>query len=336
MEGLDLTPALLDRLRELAKAGRWQEVKLRLTAVREELSADPWALLLLAEAHCRLNDPAEALAATMEALALFRDSGDDAGVLKACNEAGIALFELGDLDTAERRFAEALALAETTGAEGMRAKVANNLGAICTLRGRREQALQYQRLALACFQRLGEVRGQAETYHNLGITYRDLGLPAESDAFFAQAAGRAREAGDDALFGFALAARAELALQQQNLAVAEGASRQAMMRFDTSATPYGQAEALKLSGMIAARRGDLPTARLRLEQALDLSDVHGAPLLDAEIRLEHGLVLFGLGQIADGEAELERAALAFDRLGADELAERARSLLRTPDAPASL
>jgi tetratricopeptide (TPR) repeat protein len=329
-ESLSFSARLLERLRELGSTGRWQEVKLRLISVRHELAGHPWGLVLLAEAYTRCNEPRLALVAAEEALSIFRASADAEGMRKALNESGIAQFELGELDRAEDRFREVMALAEATGAEVMQAKAANNLGAICTLRGDRQLGLEYHRIALACFRKLADVRGEAETLHNLGICYRDLGLRAEAEAFFSQACARARDAGDETLVGFAIAARAEISLDESDLRKAEGASRQAMMRFDTAATPYGQAEALKLAGMIAVQRGDIRGGLERLDRALALSVVHGAPLLDAEIRMERGAVLHRAGRTREGLEELTAAARALERLGAHGLAQRARELTSRP------
>jgi tetratricopeptide (TPR) repeat protein len=256
--------------------------------------------------------------------------GDSPGMLRALNECGIAHFEQGEMDLAEDRFREVLDLAEAVGAEPMQAKSANNLGAICTLRGERDRGLEYHRIALTCFRALGDARGEAETLHNMGISYRDRGMVAEADAFFSLAATRGRAAGDETLVGFAIAARAELALQQQDLARAEGASRQAMMRFDVGASPYGQAESLKLAGMIALQRGDLKTALERLDRAVGLSPVHGAPLLDAEVRLERGIVLCRSGATEAGLADIRAAADVLEGLGAVQRAERARDLAANP------
>ena len=60
----------------------------------------------------------------------------------------------------------------------MAARASNNLASLAQLGERPEVALSLYRSALISYQRLGDRRGMAETHHNLGLVFRQLGRPA--------------------------------------------------------------------------------------------------------------------------------------------------------------
>jgi tetratricopeptide (TPR) repeat protein len=316
-----------------ARSGRWQEARRILRAVQEELHSEPQALYLLAEAHSRLSEPEAARIAARYALEGFGERGDPQGLLRAENLLGVILFEAGELDEARAHFRNALRLAMEEGALQMRANIANNLGTICDLRGEREQALEYFHMALRSYYEAGDLKGQAQTSHNLGIAHKELEQREVSEGFFAQAAELALAAGADALFAFSVMARAELVLEAGDPDDAEQLVRQALPRFDTASSLYGLTEVHRLRGLIAWRRGDVAQAQAHLDAAMDFSDLHGVPLLDAEVRVERGHLLCLLGETEGGLEDLRRAAEAFEGLQSRRRAERARTLLRTFSAP---
>lgn len=324
-----------ERAEAFAAGGRWQEARAALAAVREELDALPRAVLLMAEACCRLHDPAPARAHAEHALALLQAAGDAEGEMRAQNFLGIVHFETGELDGALHHFLAALELAYRLGEDRRCAGITNNLGTICTLRGEREAAIEHHREALAIFRRLGDPLGEAQTLHNLGIAYRDLEQVDDADRCFADAARAAEAAGEARLFGLSLVARAELRLRKGELATAERMARMALLRFDVHNSLFGLAEAHRVLGTVARLRGDLAAARANLDRALDLCGVHAGPLLEAETRLERGILLRALGEPAAAEADLCAAAALFDQLGATGQAERTRALLAGEPAPST-
>lgn len=327
--------ALLAEAEAAGKQGRWQEVRRMLAAVREELPRAPRGLLLLADACCQLDDLEQARSAADEALARFREAGDDEGAMKAKNLLGVALFHAGSLDAARVWFRGALALAMALGADRMRADLANNLGAICDLTGEREQALLYYHQALRGYEELGSLPGQARARHNLGIAHRDLGQCSAAEDSFARAAELAEAAGDPVLFAFARVAEAEMVVRRGDLEGAEQRIRQALPRFDIAASLHGLIEVHKLRGMIAGKRGDLETARGHLDTAVDFGEMHGVPLLDAEVRAERGAVLCAIGEVRAGIEDLARAAEAFHSLHARHRAEEVRATLERVASPAA-
>jgi len=100
-------------------------------------------------------------------------------------------------------------------------------------------------------------------------------------------------------------------------------------------TTGARASAARAAGVWAAANGDLETARLRLEDAVDLLGVARAPFERAEARLELALVLDRLGLDEQARAEAERARVAFEELDARRRAAEAARLSGASTSAAS-
>ena len=326
-----ITPELAAHAEALAQAKHWRELKHLLISVPlAELQRHPRILFLLADAYGRLGFAERALEMARQAADLFEKAGDTRSLVTARNRVGRFLFERGLLPEAERIFrivvaeGEALALTDVVGG------ALNNLGAIASVRGDRDEALRCYERALQAFTATKNEHGLAHTYHNLALAYRDAGLVQEAEALFAEVAQRASLAGDEWLATVASTARAETRLQSggsDSGADADAMARQALLRFDVFASTLGQAEAQKLAGMAAVSRGDLDTAVRRLTDAIRLADRHGNPLIAAEARYELGIVRMSLGQHDAARNDLGAAAAAFADLGNEDAAQRAREAL---------
>ena len=322
-----ISPELAAHAEALAEAKHWRELKHLLIAVSlDELKKHPRMLFLLADAYGRLGFAERALEMAKTAAELFERAGDAQALVNARNRVGRFLFERGLLQDAERTFREVVDEADRLGLTDVVGGALNNLGAIASIRGARDEALQCYEGALAAFTRTRNDHRLAHTYHNLALAYRDAELYQEADALFAEVAQRASLAGDEWLATVASTARAEIRLQSggSDAGAADAAARQALLRFDVFASTLGQAEAQKLAGMAAVSRGDLATAARRLSDAMQLANRHGNPLIAAEARYERGLVRLSLGQLDEARHDLLGAAAIFTDMGYEDGARRAR------------
>src|SRR5712692_808167 len=181
---------LLAELRGLAEQGRHREVLDRLQAEPATVLEHRTSFALVA-AHMR---------------------GEPQAQLRARNFEGAIALLRGDLDGAERRFAEALELARLALDHATQARCFNNLGIIAFLRGDPASALASYRLALAAYQQAGVIRGVAETHHNMSISWRELRDNGRALGAADQAVRLASEVRDDSLIGLALTGRAEVHL----------------------------------------------------------------------------------------------------------------------------
>ena len=123
----------------------------------------------------------------------MEQSGNWVARRRAVNLWGAALFELGELEAAELAFRRALELGEQERDALLVARAMNNLGQIANVRGRRVDALTLYQLAVPAYGDWGNVRGLAETYHNMAISYRDLNLLDRADECEQRAIEFARE-----------------------------------------------------------------------------------------------------------------------------------------------
>ena len=320
---------LLDRARALRAAGAWRDLE-RLGADLGEASlmAEPELGFLFALASRVVGQTQRALdtASAVEKLAQLR--GDRRLRAEAANLVGIAHFEAGRLAEAEECWGGLLASAADWGDEESATRASNNLGVLANVRGQRDRALLHYERALASYQRLGNVRGLAETHHNLGISYRDLGFDREADAHFRRAMELAATAGAEDVIALAETERALLRARAGDGALADAMAVRALQRFERLGEVLGQADALRVRAAAARadqRDGD---AAAHLEAALAIAREHADPLLLAEVQRDRGLLLRDAGRSEEARAALEEAAASFTRLGSAAEAEAVAAIAR--------
>jgi tetratricopeptide (TPR) repeat protein len=312
---------LTHQLRELVRTGRFREA---LEAHHRAGEAAPRAdaLLLAATAATRLGELHTAETLAGEAVRRFAERGDFDGRMRALNLLGVIGFERGHLAEAERRLTEALSIAYRLEDSLVAARACNNLASVIHLRGRPDEAIGLYRGALLSYQRLGDRRGTAETYHNLGLTYRQRADFDEAEKAVTQAVRHAESVGEPTLMALTSGGRAELRIDQGDSALAltelDRASRMAELAGDL----IGVAELRRIRA-VAAWRGD------RFEDALEeaeagrrIAEEHDVALLRAECSALAALANRALGRTAQAETRRAEAVEVFGALGAVTLLER--------------
>ena len=301
-----------DRLRELVRAGRFREaLELYRRAPGEAARAD--ARLLAATAATRLGelDLAETLAE--EAVHRFAERGDFDGRMRALNLLGVIGFERGRLAEAERRLTEALSIAYRLDDSLAAARACNNLASVAHLQGRPDEAVGLYRGALLGYQRLGDRRGTAETYHNLGLAYRQLADYDEADNAVAQAVRHAESLGEPALMALASGGRAELRIARGDAELALPELDRAARLAEVAGDVIGGAEVQRIRALAALRQGRHVEAALEADAARATAAAHGVALLRAECAAIAALAYRALGRPDPAE---ERRTEALDLLGA--------------------
>jgi tetratricopeptide (TPR) repeat protein len=305
----------------------WAALAERLRPLGEEtLTADPELGFLFADAARRLGETetSRRVAERVEPAALR--SGDRRLAVNVVNLRGMALTDGGRLEDAEDAFSRLLELASEWEDEEFAARASNNLGVLANIRGQRETALTCYGRALAAYQRLGYVRGLAQTHHNLGISYRDLAFAEDADAHFRRAIemGTA-SAAEDVVAGAELE-RALLRARAGDGPLAERMARRALERYERLGDPLGRGDALR--GVAAALRasGRDPEAHDALDAALVIAQENADPLLLAEVQRDRGLLLRDDGRSDEARDALLESAASFDRLGASAEAAAVRGI----------
>jgi tetratricopeptide (TPR) repeat protein len=318
----------LAEVRALYEQRDWRALVEQFAHVPDErLDADSEAAFCYADALWRTGQAERTLELVGRIEASARRRGDRRLRVNVINLAGMALFESGRSVEAEARFSELLELSSEWNDEEFAARASNNLGVLANVRGRRDLALTYYQRALASYYRLGYLRGVAQTHHNLGISYRDLGFDREADAHYQRAIGFARSAKSEDVIALAETERALLRARCGDGTVAEALAQRALDRFERMGDDLGRAEALRvLSAAARAQDRDEPAAE-RLEEALTIARAHSDPLLHAEVQRDRGLLLRDQGRIAAARDALLDAASHFTTLGATAEAEAVRSII---------
>jgi tetratricopeptide (TPR) repeat protein len=232
------------------------------------------------------------------------------------NMIGVACFALGELDDAANAFSEALDLASQSEDLLLLARVSNNLGTIANMRGQHEEALGHYRLAIPAYQRIGQVRGLAESYHNLAITYRDLGDLEQADENERRAIEYAADAEVPRVAAIGRIGRAEIALRRNDARLAETTARMAAEELSRLGDPWQEADAQRVVGVAAGMQGHLDDALAAFERALDIARARGHSLNEADTLRDRALVLLRQRAQDLGLADARKAIEIFRKLGA--------------------
>jgi tetratricopeptide (TPR) repeat protein len=304
------------KARSCAARGRWKELRALLGRRPEELERRPELAVMLAEAQLRTGRLGTALALLRRTMPALERSGNAPELRRAVNMLGAAHFELGQLSEAEAAFGRALELASAAGADLIVGRATNNLGLIANIRGRPGTALSLYRLAIPAYQRAGNARGLAETFHNMAVSFRDLRQLEEADRHERRTTEFAREAGSAQLLAMAAAGRAELSLLRGDARVAEVGALAAAERYRGIPDPIGEADALRLAGAARLALGAPAAARPLLDRAVARAREHGSALVEAESRRARAAVLAALDDRTGAAADVAAALALYQGLGA--------------------
>lgn len=315
-------PDLVAILRALLGAGRYRDVLTSWLAAAPPEARRSEALLLAATASMRLGEVARAGELAAEALEGFRLRADQDGRLRALNLLGAVAFEVGALDEAAARFEMARALARQLSDTLFEAHAANNLASVAHLRGDATTALSLYRVALLGYQRLGDRRGTSQTYHNLGLAFRELGAWQDADEATVQALRHARMVEDAALAALAMTGRAEVDVARGALDVAARELDRADELAQQAGDQLGTAEVGRVRAVLALRRDDPAAAFDAAREAGRTAGEQGSMLLVAECAAAEAVALRRMARREEAEASRSKAAEVFARLGASALSDR--------------
>lgn len=309
--------AVAQALRELLVAGRFQEVleQFRQLSAAPDLRR-PDVQLLAATAATRLGELDLGSNLGAEALGQFSTRGDRDGRMRTLNLLGAIHWERGRIAEAEWCFAEALHLARQLDDSLMLARACNNLASVAHLQGRSDEAAALYRRALLAYQRLGDRRGLAETYHNLGFSYRQAGEWQESESAAATAVRHAEVVGDAGLLALVVGAKAELSVERGDSALAQRELERAALLAEQSGDEVGRAEVHRVEALNALHRRDWDLALTHADTARQVALKYDSVLLAAECAGIAARAARGLdrpGEAADYRIEAEAG---FRQLGA--------------------
>jgi ATP/maltotriose-dependent transcriptional regulator MalT len=303
------------QLRELVRTGRFREA-LETYRVAADTGPRADARLLAATAATRLGELELAETLAGEAVQRFVERGDFDGRMRALNLLGVIGFERGRLAEAEHRLTEALGIAYRLEDSLLAARACNNLASVAHLRGRPEEAVGLYRGALLGYQRIGDRRGTAETYHNLGLTYRQIADYGEAEKAVTQAVRHAESVGEPTLMALTSGGRAELRIDQGNPELALPELDRASRMADLAGDVIGVAELRRVSAVAAWRQGRYDDAAREAEAGRRTAVEHGVALLRGECAALAALAHRALSRMEAAETRRAEAVEIFGALGA--------------------
>jgi tetratricopeptide (TPR) repeat protein len=307
---------IIDRARELAAAGAWVELVQLGRQPAGAMADDAELRVLLGEALVRTGELREARDLVESTLRVLATRGEKALYRRATNLFGVVTFTLGELDVSYAAFTAALDLATRADDLLLLARASNNLGAIANLQSRHDGALLHYRAALPVYQRLGQRRGLAETYHNLAITYRDLGLLAEADEHERRALDYAADDVAPRVAAMAHIGRAEVALRRGDAPLAERTAQRAARTMAELDDPLNEANAHRLAGAASTAMGRLDDAFASFERALGIAVSLGYALVEADTRRDRADAFMRTNDTERARRDALEAIAIFRRLGA--------------------
>ena len=325
----------LHEAQELADRGRYADLLAYLSErSSEELEQSPTLAVLCAIANARLGRLDVGHQWAMVALARARMLGDRPLELRALNVSGAISLERGGLHEATHFFARAQEQALVDSDLVTLGRCANNLGIIANLQGDFGRAVGAYTRAIAAYEQAQYGPGQAESHHNLAITYREMGSLEQALQSAGTALREADRLGDRRLKAQALAGRAEIRLARKEPELARREAERALSIHRELGDPVLESEDLRILAGAQGAMGQTAEAEAQLREVIVRAAQHARPLLAAITARDLAHLLARLGRPTEALELAREARATFDRLRADQELKKLDAFVATLGAAA--
>jgi tetratricopeptide (TPR) repeat protein len=264
--------------------------------------------------HHRRNEPALARQLCERSQKIAADIGDPVLAAEALNALAGFDLESGSMQAAREKFQRALELGGSSA--HLRGRTEQNLGILANVQGDSAEALACYRRSLLSFESIGDQRGCAIAYHNLGMVSADCEQWDDADRYFSLCLAAARAIGDIHLQGLGLLNHAEVHLARRDYEQARQNAETALGIFDQLGSLLDKADAYRVIGRAYRETGRYPQSESRLKSAMELTVSTGSLLSEAEVARELGLLYEAMGRKEEALAYLIAARTLFGRLNA--------------------
>jgi tetratricopeptide (TPR) repeat protein len=242
------------------------------------------------------------------------DLGDQVLAAEALNALAGFDLESGSMNAAREKFREALELGGNSA--HLRGRTEQNLGILANVQGDPDEAMAHYRESLMSFESIGDDRGCAIAYHNLGMVCADCERWEDADRYFRLCLGIARALGDIHLEGLGLLNHAEVHLARREYDQARQNAESALGIFEQLGSHIDKADAYCVIGRTYRETGRYPLAESRLRSAMELAVSTGSILSEAEVARETALLYQAMDRGSEAMAYLNVARTLFGRLDA--------------------
>lgn len=272
------------------------------------------ALRRMGVVHHHRDQPAVARELCERSYRTATDIGDAVLAAEALNAMAVFDFESGAMEAAREKFYRALELGGAS--TELRGRTEQNLGILANIQGGLAEALEHYQRSLVAFEKIGDDRGCAIAYHNLGMVSADRELWDDADGYFRRSFQIAEGIGDLHLQGLGLLNHAEVHLARQRYDQARQNAETALGIFDQLGSRLDKADAYKVIGRVYRETGRHALAESRLRSAVELSVGTGSILSEAEASRELALLYQSMGRNQEALRLLNAAHRLFGRLEA--------------------
>jgi tetratricopeptide (TPR) repeat protein len=167
------------------------------------------------------------------------------------------------------------------------------------------------------FEQMGEDRGLAETYHNMGMTYADAQHYPESNSYYEKSHDIAKKIGDVRLQAMVRLNRVELYTTINDVFAGLAHCNQALQTFIQLDDRLGEAETYKYLGILYGRKMEWDLAGSYFNDCIYLADKYKNPLLKGEALYEYGLMQIEKDDKGAARELCEKAHSIFNSLNAE-------------------
>jgi tetratricopeptide (TPR) repeat protein len=269
-------------------------------AAQEHTTARAEALRGAGGLAYRQGDYASAQALLEEALAIFREIGDKAGIANSLGNLGIVAREQGDYSSARSLLEEALAIFREIGDKAGIANSLGNLGIVAREQGDYSSARSLLEEALAIFREIGDKAGIANSLGNLGIVAREQGDYSSARSLLEASLALQREIGDKTAIANLLNNLGAVAREQGDYSSARSLHEASLALQREIGDKRGMAVSLVNLGPLACKEHNYAAARSCLADCLTLCLALGEKHLTA-------YALEGCAGLATAQEQPERA-----------------------------
>ena len=259
----------------------------------------------------------DALQHFQDCLEIDGEVGDLANAALHQHNIGFVLQRLGRLDDALESYYRALSLSEQhPEARHMRPAALISLGEIFLERDKPAKAISIFRMVMGAVEPTeSPPRASPDTMSSLGLAYHRQGNNASAHQAYARALALAEESGDHLTTAIVLWRMAELALDMCQLdRCRELAERSAAVARQLG-LPCEEAQALRVTAMLHAARGEDEQAHECFEQAMALLRGLEESMDLARVRFHYGRYLLTQGERGAAMTHLRASSRAFRKLG---------------------
>ncbi len=264
------------------------------------------ALYSIGQLHSEVGELSKGLSYHERALALWQMANDRHGEVKTLNSIGRIYLLKGESQKAlEYLDSQVLPLMREFGDRVGEAAAHNNIGSVYQSLGDYETALSHYRTAVAIFEQIKEVRGQALTLIYIGDANALLVRTKEAQDNYERALTLSRKISNRLLEAEVLNGMGALYLSTGQTDEAYRLFSQALSAYKTENYRRGQAEVLNKIGWYFGGRGDWRKAADNFRQALEHCSAAGA-LLDVSLSFYNiARADFELGDDVSARANVE-------------------------------